>query len=148
MSLEELIKKATYNAGSQKALAELIGVSAQNLSDFKRGRPCGYRKRAQIAAVAGEDPIRVLIQGFSDELDDSIQHEAEFRTTLKWMLDTFPAKKAKTKGPNESQNIKLRTSQRYCFKTGYSPVFFCPLFSARSRRMTILLTPNSAATRV
>lgn len=147
MSLNELIRKAAYNAGSQKALAEQLGVHPQHVSGFKKNRPCGYRTHAHIAAIAGEDPAPILIEGFYNELNESIPHEAAFRATLKWML-TFPAEKTKTKGPNESQNIKLRTSQRYCFKTGYSPVFFCPLFSARSRRMTILLTPNSAATRV
>lgn len=106
MSLKELIRKATYNAGSQKALAEMIGVSAQNLSGFKRDRPCGYKKRAQIAAIAGEDPVRILIEGFADELDEAIPHEAAARAGLKAMLDAFPEQKTKNKGPHESQNTK------------------------------------------
>ncbi len=90
MSLNDTIAKAAANAGSQKALAEMIGVSPQNLSDYKRGRPCGYRKRAQIAAIAGESPLRALLEGISEEMRDDIPHEAEAKAAFRAMLDAFP----------------------------------------------------------
>lgn len=150
MPLKETIVKATKIAGGQKALAELLGATQGNISDFKTGkRPCGPKKRAHLAAIANENPGIAVLEGIAELMNDDIPHEAETKKGILGAIEILASLQAQTKKrTHESQNIKLRTSQRYCFKTGYSPVFFCPLFSARSRRMTILLTPNSAATRV
>lgn len=90
MSLNELIAKAVEKVGSQTALAALIGETPQHISDFKKGRPCGFRKHAQIAAIAGEDPLRILVQGFADSLDESIPHEKGAKDMMLAILTAFP----------------------------------------------------------
>lgn len=88
--LNKLIDRATLAAGSQKALADRIGVAPQAISNFKKGRPCGFRKQAQMAAIAGEDPLPILMQGFADSMDAHIPHEAAAKDTLQAILKAFP----------------------------------------------------------
>lgn len=90
MSLKETIEKASEIAGSQRNLAEQLGVSEQNLSGYKRGRPCGLRMRAKIAAIAGEDATRLLLEGMVEELDESVPHEAAAKAGIQAMLTAFP----------------------------------------------------------
>jgi hypothetical protein len=108
MSLANSIAKAVQVVGTQKALAELIGETSAHISDFKRGRPCGYKKHAQIAAIAGEDPLRILIQGFAESLDDAVPHEKGAKDMMLAILAALPPetdeppKKAKrTKKPGD-----------------------------------------------
>jgi DNA-binding transcriptional regulator YdaS (Cro superfamily) len=91
MSLNKLIQQAVEAAGSQKALAELIGVTQGNISDFKRGtRPCSMKKRAQMASIAGKNVTRALIEGAIEGLNDDVQHEAEAKQGLLAILSAFP----------------------------------------------------------
>lgn len=92
MNISETIERAAKIVGSQKALAELLGEKESSLSAFKRGRPCSYKKHAQIAAVAGmqEEARRILIQGMIDSLSDDVPHEAEAKAGFIAMLKAFP----------------------------------------------------------
>ena len=91
MSLKETIEKASKAAGSQKALAEKLNVSEQNLSGFKTGsRYCGYKKQAQIAAIAGEDPTRVILEAMAADLDENDETQKGAKVMIQAMLDAFP----------------------------------------------------------
>lgn len=91
MSLKQSIEKAVEIAGSQRALAQKIGVTEQHLSSFKSGqRYCGYKKQAQIAAIAGEDPTRVILEAMAADLDDNDETQQGAKAMLQAMLDAFP----------------------------------------------------------
>lgn len=92
MSIAETIAAASKAVGSQKALAQLLGIPESHLSGFKNGRPCSYQKHAQIAAAAGmhEEARRILIEGMIDTLSDDIPHEAEAKAGFIAMLKAFP----------------------------------------------------------
>ncbi len=92
MNPSETIEKAVAVVGSQRALAELLGIHQQNISGYKKGRYCSYQMHAQIAAVAGlEDlALRILIDGMANTLNDEVRHEAQAKAGLKAMLAAFP----------------------------------------------------------
>ena len=91
MSFKITIEKAVEIAGSQKALAELIGETQGHISDFKNGtRACGLKKRIQIAEIAGVDRLRTIFEYFEDSLDATDDYEAEAKKTIRAMLDAFP----------------------------------------------------------
>lgn len=84
MSIAETIEAATRAVGSQKALAQMLGIPETHLSGFKKGRPCSYQKHAQIAAAAGmrEEAVRILIEGMASGLSDDVEHEALIKGAL------------------------------------------------------------------
>lgn len=92
MSIKETIEKAAINAGSQRKLAELLGMHEQTLSNLKKGRPYSYQLHAQIAAAGGmaEEARRILIEGIAEQLDEKIPHEAEAKAGFIAMLKAFP----------------------------------------------------------
>lgn len=54
--LDELIRRASKNAGSEKALAAELEVSPTVVSDWKSGRkPCSPENQALMASMAGLD---------------------------------------------------------------------------------------------
>ena len=91
MPLADTIERAAEIAGSQTALAKLIEVTPQNLSDIKKGkRACGLKKRIQIAEIAGVDRLRTIFEYFEDSLDAEDEYEAQAKATIRAMLDAFP----------------------------------------------------------
>jgi DNA-binding transcriptional regulator YdaS (Cro superfamily) len=91
MPLNKTIEQAAAVAGSQTALAKLIDVTPQNLSDIKLGkRACGLKKRIQIAEIAGVDRLRTIFEYFEDSLDATDEYEAQAKATIRAMLDAFP----------------------------------------------------------
>ena len=99
MSIAETIEAATKAVGSQKALAQLLGIPETHISGFKKGRPCSYQKHAQIAAAAGmrEEAVQILIEGMASGLSDDVEHEAlikngldQVRAGVLAMLNAFP----------------------------------------------------------
>lgn len=92
MGIKETIEKAARNAGSQRKLAELLGMHEQTLSNLKKGRPHSYQLHAQIAAAGGmaEEARRILIEGIAEQLDEKIPHEAEAKAGFLAMLKAFP----------------------------------------------------------
>ena len=91
MSLKLTIEKASKIAGSQRKLAELIGESEQHVSAFKKGtRPCGLKKRAAIAAIAGENVVRTLLEAIAEDMSDDVPHELEAKLAINAILNAFP----------------------------------------------------------
>lgn len=91
MSLKETIDKASEIVGSQAALAKLLDVAPQHVSNYKNGtRICGLKKRIQIAEIAGTDRLRTIFEYFEDSLDETDDYEAEAKKTIRAMLDAFP----------------------------------------------------------
>ena len=91
MSAKILIDQAAEKAGSLRKLGELLDVPAGNLTQMKQGkRPCKAHMRARIAAIAGVDPTRAIIEGRRDELDASDEVQKGAHTLLQAMLDAFP----------------------------------------------------------
>ena len=91
MSAKILIDQAAEKAGSLRKLGELLDVPAGNLTQMKQGkRPCKAHMRARIAAIAGVDPTRAIIEGLRDELDESDEVQTGAQTMLQAMLDAFP----------------------------------------------------------
>lgn len=91
MPLNISIEKAARVAGSQRALAELLGAREQHVSNWKKGtRPCPIATRMRIAEIAGDDPQRAIIEGLIDQLDKDNQRQAGAASMLQSMLDAFP----------------------------------------------------------
>jgi hypothetical protein len=91
-SLTETIDLAAEKAGSQRALAKLLGEQDSTISAFKKGRPCSYQKHAQIAAAAGMEDraLRILLEGMAESLSDDVEHEAKAKAGIAAMLAAFP----------------------------------------------------------
>lgn len=109
MSIAETIEAATRTVGSQKALAQMLGIPETHISGFKKGRPCSYQKHAQIAAVAGLDELatHILLRGIADSLSDDYPHEAQIKAALMAMLNAFPESSSSAPWP-EGQFPTLR----------------------------------------
>lgn len=132
MSLNLTIEKAATIAGSQRALAETLGAKEQHVSNWKnKRRPCPIPVRMRLAEITGEDPQRAMIEGLLEQMDHTNPIEAGAAKMMESMLKAFPKER------NESQHFHKNSRN-----TGYSPVFFCPLRSARRRRTTINDTPK------
>lgn len=102
MPLADTIERAAEVAGSQTALAKLIDVTPQNLSDIKKGkRACGLKKRIQIAEIAGADRLRTIFEYFEDSLDPTDDYEAQAKATIRAMLDAFPPETDGLPAPKE-----------------------------------------------
>lgn len=57
---QDVLARAIAKAGTQEALAELIGQKRNAISNWKAGRPIPDDVLAFLADYVGEDPIRVL----------------------------------------------------------------------------------------
>lgn len=127
MSIKETIEKASANVGSQRKLAELLGIPEQTLSNLKKGRPFSHQLHAQIAAAGGmeEEARRILLQGMADQLNESIPHEAEAKNGLLAILKAFP-KIAKHKSSHAARFIlQIPPKNRHfgaSFFTRYQPL--------------------------
>jgi DNA-binding transcriptional regulator YdaS (Cro superfamily) len=64
MELIALIDKASAIAGSDYKLAQRMGISRGNVSDWRHGRkPCSLEDRFLLAAIAGENAVKELLTG-------------------------------------------------------------------------------------
>ena len=91
MALDLSIKKAARIVGSQRLLAEKLGVAEQTISDIKHGRkPCGMDLRIAIAKLAKEDPLYAILDFFIDSLDDQDNDQVTAKKALQAMLAAFP----------------------------------------------------------
>ena len=101
MSLKITIERASAIAGSQTALAKMIGETQSHVSSFKAGaRVCGLKTRLRIAEIAGVDRVRTIFEYFVDSLDEKDEYERSAKQTLQAMLDAFPPE---TDEPPESK---------------------------------------------
>lgn len=108
MSLRETIERAADVAGSQKNLAALIGEKDSHISAFKNGtRYCGYKKRAAIAAIAGENVARAMLEAIAEDLSEDVPYELEAKLAFEAILTAFPpetdapTKNGPKKGPSK-----------------------------------------------
>lgn len=63
MSVVSLIDKAAKIVGSKYKLAQCLGVSANAVNDWNKGRkPCSPADRARIAAIGEGDPVAELVE--------------------------------------------------------------------------------------
>lgn len=61
--IPELIQRASTLCGSDNKLATALGVSRMTVSQWKTGaKPCPPEEQASIAAIAGLDPVKVLVR--------------------------------------------------------------------------------------
>ena len=92
ITLETLIQKAADVAGSQRKLAELLGLNPSNLVEMKQGkRACGWRVRGKMRAILGEDPTHAFMAAMAEDLESSEnQDEKKAADGFKAMLTAFP----------------------------------------------------------
>jgi transcriptional regulator with XRE-family HTH domain len=82
MQAPELIDRAQNITGSAAELARQLGVTFQEVSNWRHGRrTCPPDMRARMAALAGLDPIAAMVDGLADGLSD--QRRAGFLEALK-----------------------------------------------------------------
>jgi len=92
MKTKDLINAAAEKAGNQIALAEMVGVRHQFLSDVKNGRkPCSLKLRMKLAMIADADLQQVLLAAALEEME-SEENELEKKAAegLMAVLATFP----------------------------------------------------------
>ncbi|AVS62575.1 hypothetical protein C8241_13515 [Paracidovorax avenae] len=92
ITLETLIQKAADVAGSQRKLADLLGINPSNLVEMKQGkRPCNWRVRGKMRAILGEDPAHAFMAAMTEDLESS-ENEDEKKAAdgFKAMLAAFP----------------------------------------------------------
>jgi plasmid maintenance system antidote protein VapI len=98
MTTTELIEAASIAAGSQNKLAGLLGLSAPNLVEMKKGlRACTWRVRGRMRVVLGESPEHAFMAAMAEDLAQSENTDeqtaaASFRT----MLEAFPEPNGKS----------------------------------------------------
>ncbi|MDP2818314.1 MAG: hypothetical protein Q8O29_08545 [Polaromonas sp.] len=110
MSLKTTIKKAAEVAGSQTALAELIGATPQHISSFKSGaRICGLKTRIKIAEIAGVDRVRTIFEYFVDSLDEKDAYEHAAKESLQAMLNAFPPET--DEAPENKKPLRVKPSE-------------------------------------
>ncbi|MFE1572229.1 YdaS family helix-turn-helix protein [Comamonas odontotermitis] len=91
MPLRDLIEKATEKAGSQVALAELMGVKQQDVSAWKTGRRvCTAQSRIELCEIADYDLKVALIEQVIEGLDQSVKAQADAAKMLQAVVDAFP----------------------------------------------------------
>lgn len=84
---------------SHRPYTKLIVVNNQAISDYRRGKDCGLKKRIQIAEITGVDRVRTIFEYFADSLDETDDFESEAKRVMTSILDSFPRKPTKPQKP-------------------------------------------------
>ena len=72
MQVSELITRASEITGSDYALASVLSVDRQSVSNWKHGRkPCPVDVRACMAALIGLDPVAELVEAVAEGLSEA-----------------------------------------------------------------------------
>ena len=97
-SLEILIEQASSVAGGLRKLAALMEMNPSNLIAMRKGeRPCTWRTRGKLRAIAGEDPTRAFIAAMAEDLEQSENaDEKKAADGFKAMLAAFPESNEKS----------------------------------------------------
>ncbi len=91
MSLKIAIERASALVGSQREVANAMGVSEQWVSNWKNGsRPCGMDKRIRLYQMAGLDPTYAVLESLAEQLDSKDEWQEKAKETLRAILDAFP----------------------------------------------------------
>ncbi|WP_354399745.1 hypothetical protein [Variovorax sp. OAS795] len=90
--LEILINEAAEVAGGLRRLAAMMEMNPSNLIAMRKGeRPCTWRTRGKLRAIAGEDPTRAFIAAMAEDLEASENaDEKKAADGFKAMLAAFP----------------------------------------------------------
>lgn len=108
MSLDFSIEKASEIVGSQRKLANELGITQGNLWEMKTGkRSCPLGMRAKIAHIAGHDTTRAILDGLAAKLDPSDEWEQQALTTLQAVIAAFP-----DAGENTAEKAKNPANQK------------------------------------
>lgn len=99
--LEKLIADAATVAGGLRRLAELMGTNASNLIAMRKGeRPCTWRTRGKLRAIAGEDPTHAFMAAMAEDLEASENvDERSAAEGFRVMLAAFPEPAPDAKNP-------------------------------------------------
>lgn len=72
MQAPELIQRAEVAAQGTSALAQVLGVPQQHVTDWKANRrTCPPDMRARMAAMCGLDPVAEAIEAIAERLNDA-----------------------------------------------------------------------------
>lgn len=90
--LNLLIDKASAIAGSDYALAKMLGVSRQAVSNWRHGhKGCPLEERALLASVAGLDPLAELARAMVTKHEGTKKGDLLMRALGKSLLATGAA---------------------------------------------------------
>lgn len=82
MQATELVNRAIEHAGTAQRLADTLGSSFQEVSNWRHGRrTCPPDMRARMAAMIGLDPIAELAEAYAENLSE--KRKDSLRSTLK-----------------------------------------------------------------
>ncbi|RDD95586.1 hypothetical protein DTW89_01085 [Acidovorax sp. BoFeN1] len=91
-TLKTLIDKAAEICGSQRALAEQLGVKPHHVSEWKSGgRKCMPDDQAAMAGIAGFNAIETLARATVEAAEGTKKHEVLLRTLGKYLAATGAA---------------------------------------------------------
>ena len=87
--IPELIQRASTLCGSDSKLAAALGVSRMTVSQWKTGaKPCPPEEQASIAAIAGIDPVQVLVRAHLERHEGTAKGDRLLKVLGKWSLAT------------------------------------------------------------
>ncbi len=85
--LNVLIEKAAAIAGSEYKLAQALHMQQPTITAWKKGRrPCSPADRAALAAIAGEDAAREVLEAVLDSVDLQTEKGQKAKTALEAAL--------------------------------------------------------------
>jgi len=88
----DLINKASQKTGGDSATARLLGTTPQVIYMWKTGRkPCPPEDQAQLAGIAGFDPVQALIRAHLERHEGTAKGEKLFTLLGKRLLQTGAA---------------------------------------------------------
>ena len=112
MPLDFSIDRAAQIAGSQRKLAEQLGIQQAHLSEMKFGRrTCAVGMRVKIAKIAGHDPLKAIFEGLATKLDPSDEYEAQALVMINTLANAIPDPgQGQEKAPEAVKQRGLKTT--------------------------------------
>lgn len=88
----ELLTRALEKAGSPTALAKALKVPPQMVSMWRSGaKPCPPEDQARIAAIAGIDPVQILVRAHIEKHEGTEKGDQLARVLGKFLVATGAA---------------------------------------------------------
>lgn len=85
MPLQKLIERAAEKTGSRYQIAKQLGVSANLVNDWYKGRvPCQPADQARIADLAGENAVDALVEATLEKHEGTPRGEQLKAALKKW----------------------------------------------------------------
>lgn len=90
--IPELIARASATCGNDNKLAGALGVSRMTVSNWKHGKtPCPPEDQASLAAIAGLDPVQVLVRAHLERHEGTAKGDRLMKVLGKSLLATGAA---------------------------------------------------------